>query len=66
MPLVWSRSFLIQSGHTSAPENPTMRRRSASAVTARRGMLDAMRPNLEPSAAFASGDRNESGWVPAW
>ena len=57
-------SFRSQSRQTSTPVNPVTRRRSVSDVTARRGMLDAMRPNRSPSAVLASGDRNANGCVP--
>ena len=41
-----------------------MRSRSATAVTASRGMLDAISPNLLPNATLASGDRNANGCLP--
>jgi len=55
-------SLRIQSAHSSAsPVKPVMRSRSARAVTASRGLFDAMRPNLLPSAVLASGLRNANG-----
>lgn len=47
--------MMVTSEHVGRP------RRWASAVTARRGMLDAIRPKRLPSAVLASGLRNAKG-----
>ena len=62
---LWSIRCVASRPKCRRPVNPVTRSRSVSAVTARRGMLDAIRPNRLPSAVFASGDRNANGWCPS-